>query len=142
MNAITPAQVMDLRTSVKWRTCDGQSAHIPAHIIYSASEVAWMVYVNGRIMAITPDLNVAGYLLRAERQEPGYVARILDPSTPCDLASLSPSDALAERARLASEARKQAAAAQASAAARVRRNQLIPPTKEELQALDIDDLLA
>lgn len=138
---LTPAIVQDLRTSVHWRVSDGTTNHIPAHIIYSASEDAWMVYVTGRIMCMTQDIAVAGHLLRSERQEPGYVARILDPASPCDIASLAPSDRLAAEARIRSEHRAAAAYAAARDQAATRRRELIPPTAEEIQSLDLDDLL-
>lgn len=132
---LTPASVMDLRTSVKWRVSNGTHADIPCHLQYSTSEDAWMLYVQGRIMAIGP-LDVVAFCAISERQEPGFITRILDPATPADIAALGPSAASAERQR-----REREAAAQRAHAARERaQNEAREMSPLTASRITLDDL--
>jgi hypothetical protein len=102
-HTLTPADIMDLRASLKWRTSNGESPLYP-HIIYLPADEAFLLVVDGRRMAVSKDPEVLAACLRNERAEPGYVRRVLDSTDDVQLAALNPAEAAQERSRRNAEA--------------------------------------
>lgn len=101
---LTPAAVQTLRDSLHWRVANGREDNWDtpgvALIIWSASDSLYILRCGGRPMAQSADIAPLAACLRAERAEPGFIARIMDPATDCRTASLAPDAALAEKHRL------------------------------------------
>lgn len=132
--ALTPANVMDLRTSITWRVNDGTIPEVP-HIIYAASEDGFILRAYGRPMCQHRDPALLAKLLRCERAEPGFIRRILDTREPCDVATLAP-DARAHQAALrAQEAARSRQLADDARDRQLARVRVIDPSR-----ISLDDL--
>lgn len=112
---LTPADIMDLRGSVRWRLVDTSLDGPSTPFICYAREDrmaqnapgyhpdAFVLHTEGHIRAISSRIEVLAACLRCEWAEPGFVRRIMDPRTDCATAALSPDLAAAERSRRAFE---------------------------------------
>lgn len=134
--SLTPADVQTLRDSIAWRAVDHAEYPAVPFIVWSASERGYILHAYRRPMALSVDPAPLLACLRCERHEPGFIRRIMDRSEPCDLASLSPDLAAVERAKAATEARRQAEGAQARAQQAARLAAMQQP-----QRLDLDDFV-
>lgn len=139
---LTTEAVLHLRASIRWRGQVDLDAAAAAIISWSESERAFMLHAYGRTMAQSADVLPLACMLKAERAERGFIARVLDSAEPPDIASLDPSAYVAaQAARRAEQARINAYARlrdlEAEAAAQRLRN--VP--KPDIAALDLDDLL-
>ena len=138
---ITPAQIMDLRASMRAAipldtSTIGQFAH--PSIIYLASDDAFGLVHGSRLKAVSADPALLAHILRCERAEPGFIDRILDPAEDCRMAALDPHAARLERQRARSEHLKSEADALAKSEALRRRNSILRP---DASTLELDDLL-
>lgn len=107
-------------------------------VTYILSEHAYALHSGGFTVAITPSDDLACYLLRNERIEPGYVRRILDPALPVDVALQPPEDRRAwQAARNAEAATARQQRAEAEEQARRRRTQLKPLDASDLTIEDL-----
>ena len=107
-------------------------------VTYILSEHAYALHSGGFTVAITPSDDLACYLLRNERIEPGYVRRILDPSLPVDVALQPPEERRAwQAARNAEAATARLQRQEAEDAARRRRTQLKPLDASNLSIEDL-----
>ncbi len=140
-SCLTPALVLELRGSIRWRINDGSVRPEP-HILWGQSMETYILWTDGRPQCAHADIGVLGYLLRAERAEPGFVARMLDTTFDPETMSLEPVEREArqaairearalEKQRLLDEANERA-----ERAARLRN---VP--KEDVGAIDLDTLL-
>lgn len=140
--AISVAEVLDLRVSLRSRIPD-LSAPVTAFsyvIRYNAESDTYELCMGDTCLCHHRDIRVVAALLRGERFEPGYIAKVLSAEYAPDHVTLDADSR--EHARLkAAEAAAQTKAARAAAddAARERRR-LIPET-EASDDLSIDDLL-
>lgn len=96
---LTPALVLELRASIRWRVASG-SIRPEAHIVLLPAEGKFAVWTDGRPQCAHADPAVCGYLLQAERAQPGFVAAILDTRTDPETACLEPVE---RAARLAAQ---------------------------------------
>ena len=135
--AITPSLVQDLRDSIQWRVSNGQTPLQP-HIIYMAAESRFLCLTSGRPQCAHADPRVLARLLICERAEPGFVARIMDPTTDCRTASLAPDAAAHERRRLDG---LRAEARQRDTADAERKRQRTIVARTDVGKLTLDDLL-
>ena len=87
---LTPAAVQSLRDSVRHRLSNHALALSPdaAFIIYGAPH--YILHAYGAVQAVSLDPAPLLAALRCEQAEPGFIRRILDPSTDCNVASLAP----------------------------------------------------
>lgn len=99
LSPLTPALIMDLRTSVAFRgSADGTNDRLGVpFLVYSPSEDAFVLHAYGSAQAMHQDPRVLGQMIRCERAEPGFIRRVLSAAEPCDVATLAPD----ERARYA-----------------------------------------
>jgi len=139
---LTPADVMDLRISARSRIPDlVASTQIAPCVRYNSSMDAYELHSQGNVLCWSARGEVILALLRAERFEPGYIGRALDPAYTIEEAAADADEReRSRRARAASAAqlRAQALAAEEAAAALRRRQgpQDCPPD------LSIDDLFS
>lgn len=131
---LTPADIMDLRTSLTWRVSDGTVPEVP-HIIYSASEDGFILRAYGRPMAQHRDPAVLAECLRQERAEPGFIRRILDPREDAFMAALDPASAAATRTQREADASRARAYREEQEAASTRRVAALNLTKIGLEDL-------
>lgn len=111
---LRPAEVLDLRVAAKAPTYDPGA--VPLAVQYNATTNAYELRMpNGPALTAHADIAVIGALLRAERFEPGFIRRVLDP------AYLPGEAALDADAR--EQARRERDATDASTRARVREDQ-------------------
>lgn len=109
-------------------------------VTFILTDNAYALHSGGFTVAITPSDEVACFLLRNERIEPGYVRRILDPALPIDIALEPPEDRRAwQAARNAEAATQRQQRAEAEDAARRRRTQLQPL---DASGMSIEDLFS
>lgn len=134
---LTPADVQDLRDSVRYRVSNGQGDPT-AHILYLPAEDRFLLRVDCRPMCASADITLLAACLRAERAEPGFVARIMDPAVDCRVASLAPDIAAAERRRLAGLNAEIAERARSDAE---RKRQSHIAGRVDVSKISLDDLL-
>lgn len=142
---LTAPDLMDLRLRMN-RTggfisdgVGGVLAQAP-WVTYIMTDHAYALHSGGFTVAITPKDEVACWLLRNERIEPGFVRRILDPALPIDVALEPPEERRAyQRQQNANAATARAQAAEDDAEARRRRTQLKPL---DASSLTIEDLFS
>lgn len=141
-HVLTPANVQDLRDSIRWRVSNGRDDTWTdpgvAYIIWGPADGHYILRAYGRPMAASHDIAVLAACLRAERAEPGFIARILDPATDCRTASLSPDLAAAERRRLAALAAE--VRSRASLDAELKRTRAVN-RRVDVSKIELDDLL-
>lgn len=79
---LTPADVADLRASVSGPTrAMGGFVRLPVpHVIFTPADNRFALLRDGHLLATHPRVEVLGELMRAERQEPGFIARVLSPA--------------------------------------------------------------
>jgi hypothetical protein len=136
---MTPADLTLLRASItpSLRSLGGGVNMGVPYILYLPADDLFCLHQGGSPQCKSADPALLGYMLRRERQEPGFIARALSPALDPETALL-PAPALAARqsaldAQSASTAR--AREASEDAAWRKRRLQLLDPT-----AISLDDL--
>lgn len=116
---LTPADVMELRASVRWRLSD-QSLGGPTEagsltssipfICYARDDRmamnapgyhpdAFVLHTEGHLRAISKRIEVLGACLRCEFAEPGFTNRIMDARVDCEEATLTPDEAAGLRSR-------------------------------------------
>ena len=112
---LTPADVMDLRASIRWSLSDRSLGPPDIPFICFAREDrmaqnapgyapdAFVIHTEGHIRALSPRIEVLAACLRCEWAEPGFMRRIMNSNEDCHLASLNPDEAAAERSRRAFE---------------------------------------
>lgn len=100
---LTPALVLELRASIRWRIADGSVRPEP-HLIYSPSMERYIMWCDGRPQCAHEDIAPLAYLLKAERAEPGFTARMLSTEFDPETTSLEPVER-AKRMAAAREAR-------------------------------------
>ena len=117
MLQLTPADIMDLRASVRWHLNTVVAKDVPVPFICYArtdrsamnapgySDEAFALYAEGHLWAVSTRIEILTACLRCEYAEPGFMRRVMDPREDCALASLSPDVANAERSRRAFEAK-------------------------------------
>jgi len=132
---LTIADVLTLRASIRWRTNVTLPDSLP-RIVYSASDDAYVLHHNGRIQAQHEDIGVLAALLRGERAEPGFIARVVQSHEPPDAATLAPDARRAQQARDNAEAAKRRLYASTEAADAKRRVSLLDASR-----LTLDDLI-
>lgn len=131
---LTPADIMDLRGSVRWQLASTLVSFEAPFICYAREDrmaqnapgwhpEAFVLHTEGHMRAISHRIEVLAACLRCEWAEPGFMRRILNPAEDCHLASLTPDEAAAERSRRAFEEK----AIRTYAAEEARRNK--PPVK-------------
>lgn len=103
----------------------------------------FICWTDGRPQCAHADPAVVGYLLKAERAEPGFVARLMDTTWDPETMCLEPVERLARQGAIREAAAKvrfaaEEAAREARAAAARLRN--VPQARP--QALGLDDLLS
>lgn len=108
---MSPTDVQTLRDSVRYRLADPLGDPGFAYIRFAADEAMtanhpagpddYVLHSDGRLQAISPNIGLLATALACEHAEPGFIARIMDTHTPCDVASLAPDllHAEAERRR-------------------------------------------
>lgn len=107
---LTPADIMNLRESVRWRLTDTIDGPSVPFICYASEDRmaqnapgydpdAFVLHTEGHMRAISPRIEVLAACLRCEFAEPGFVSRILNPREDCHVASLAPDEAAAARSR-------------------------------------------
>lgn len=134
MPALTPTDIMALRTSIRWRGSIGEFAHRAAILYYPADDCFGLL-ADGRVMATSADIRLLGECLRQERAQPGFIRRIMDPTFDCFTASLDPAGfARTVAQQRADAARAKLLAEEAAEIARRRRNAI------DVRRLDLDDL--
>jgi len=136
---LTPADVADLRASVSGPTrAMGGFVRLPVpHIIYVPADDRFALLRDGHLLASHRHIEVLGALLRTERQEPGFIARVLSPAEDPERALDAAPDRSA-RQQSAEAARQGAADALCAADAAAwerRRLSLLNPA-----AITLDDL--
>lgn len=138
---LTPSLVDELRSSIRWRINDGSVRPEP-HIIYGRSMETFILWTDGRPQCTHEDIGVLAYLLRAERAEPGFTARMLSTEFDPETMSLEPVErearlaALREQRALDRQRLLDEAEARHAARARLRN---VP--KEDVREIDLDSLL-
>lgn len=141
---LTPAEVMELRASVKRPgPADGTFAlALRPHIIYRAAEgyepALWELHAYGRLQALSARPEPLLTALAREAAEPGFLIRLLNPALNCEDALL-PAASLNARMAAAiaeAEARERSALEADDAAWRARRVQLLDPSAITLEDLD------
>lgn len=96
---LTPALVLALRASIRWRVASGSIRPEP-HLIWSPSDGVFILWTDGRPQCAHADPATVCYLLQAERAQPGFVAAILDVRCDPETACLEPVE---RAARLAAQ---------------------------------------
>lgn len=139
---LTEVDLLDLRTRMArvGFISDGVSGVLAQApwITYILSTHEYALHSLGFTVAVTGRDDVACYLLRAERLEPGYVRTILDPRTDVTVALQSPEARAAyHSARNAEAATRRAAEAEHAEAARRRRVQLRLPDPTTVDLADL-----
>lgn len=107
-------------------------------ITFILSDHSYALHSGGFTVAVTPSDEIACWLLRNERIEPGYVRRILDPALPIDVALEPPEDRRAWQAQQNANAASARAQRDADAAAAQRRRTQLQPL--DASAMSIEDL--
>jgi hypothetical protein len=134
---LTPADIMELRASVRWRLSD-QGAGGPTRagdlissipfICYAREDrmaqnapgydpEAFVLHTQGHMRAISKRIEMLGECLRQEFAQPGFMVRVMDERENCEVALLDPASA----AVLASRRRFEEAATRAYAEEEKRR---------------------
>lgn len=133
---INAGDVMSLRTTrpvLDFRAPAGQPV-----VAFNAETDSYDLIVGGKVVATTHALHVVAALLRGERYEPGFIAAVLDASTPADELALDADERerrRSDRAVAAAHARQRA-----QEAAEARRAQARPPSAVDPSA-DLSDFL-
>ena len=152
MYELTPADVMDLRASVRWPLAD-PSVDGPQtpYITYARegrmalnapgfSEEAFALYVRGHIRAISTRPEVLGACLRCEYAEPGFIDRILNPAVDCETVTLNPDERALLESRRRFEAKRDREAAEAAARTARKPSPTKAPRQPDPKTLTLDDL--
>ena len=139
---LTPADVMDLRLSVRSRIPDPTADVALAPCVrYNAAQDSYELHGNGNVLCWSHKGEVILALLRAERFEPGYIRRALDPAYTIEEAAASADDAeRSRRDRAASEAQVRLQRREAEEAAGRQLRAALP--QATIDALSLDDLLS
>lgn len=103
---LTPADIMDLRLSVRALVADPTGATLIAPCVrYNPAGDTYELHQQGNVLCAHPRGEVILALLRAERFEPGYIRRALDPQYTIEEAAQDADEAeRARRKRAASDA--------------------------------------
>ena len=128
LQPLTPADIMLLRASVSTRSADGTNGSVGVpFIVYIPSDDAFALHAYGACQCVHEDPRLLAQMLRCERAEKGFIARVLSPLEPCTVAGLSP-DERARFARHQANVREQQRASREAAeeAARRRANMIDP----------------
>lgn len=107
---LTPADIMDLRASIRWHLTDPLTSFEAPFICYAREDRmaqnapgyhpdAFVIHTEGHIRAISPRIEVLAACLKCEWAEPGFMKRILNPAVDCHEASLTPDESAALRSR-------------------------------------------
>lgn len=139
---LTEADLMDLRVRMKYPgfVRDGSEGVMLAApwLTYLLASHEYVVHSQGFVVAVTPSDDVACWLLRNERIEPGYCRAILDPACDVTVALQSPEARAAHiRARNAEAATQRLQRQEAEEAARRRRTRLQPLDASNLSIEDL-----
>ncbi len=131
---LTPAIIMDLRASCpSLRTLGGGVNFGIPYIVYLPADEAFALIHDGSPQCKHPDARVLGALLAAEREERGFIKRILSASEDCESVILP--DRAAKRAAFNAKLTAERSARDAEAFARRRLQARVPA------AISLDDLL-
>lgn len=136
-STLTPAQITDLRASLRTRATVGALVH-EAYITYLPADAAFLLVCDGRAMALSADLSALAACLIQERAERGYILRVLDATAPPDEASLDPASrqqAFAQRQASAARIRELERQADEKRRERIRRGLV------DVAKLTLDDLM-
>lgn len=136
VSALTPAQITDLRASIRYRGATVGKDAESVYVIYYPADAAFGLVVGSRLMAISADLEALASCLVAERAERGFIARVLDSAEPPDGASLDPAGRARANASRAADAARLRLQEDADADYARRRASHIDVAK-----LDLEDLL-
>lgn len=109
-------------------------------VTYLLASHEYVLHNQGYVIAITPSDDVACYLLRNERIEPGYVRRILDPALPIDVALEPPEERRAWTVQQNANAATARAQRDADALAAQRRRTQLQPL--DASGMSIEDLFS
>lgn len=140
---LSTADVMDLRVSIRSRIPDitAATASVPC-VRYNSTLDGYELHAGGNVLCWTRKLEVVAALLRGERFEPGFIAKVLDPrQMPDELALAADEREARSRARAAIEAQGRARIRAEEDAARERRLRAGGPS-EAPDDLSLDDLLS
>lgn len=133
---LTPPDVMDLRAScASLRGLGGGVNMNVPFILYLPADDLYCLHAYGSPQAKSANPAVLAACLRAERAEPGFIRRILDPSEPCTVATLSPDARARYASRVAETAALQREAAETAREAAYRRAHVIDPAR-----ISLDDI--
>lgn len=136
---LTPADIVLLRMSLRNRVLDVGSTDPPI-VRYNRTNDAYELVEAGVLLCSSPHLEVVGALLRAERYEPGFIRRILNPRDNPSVALLDADDRERQRTLDAETAAKARYAAQ-EADERRRAAQFHRPAVAPSDDLSLGDLL-
>ena len=117
--ALTSADIVDLRGSVRWRLTNA-TLGVPEHVAFICyaredpmsqnapgySPGAFALHAYGHRQAVSDRLEVLAACLRCEASEPGFIRRIMNLSEDPNLMVLSPDLLAAQRSRRAFEAKR------------------------------------
>lgn len=139
---ITPTDIMDLRLSIRSRIPDilSETSIVPC-VRYNSTQDTYELHMGGVILCHSPKGDVVLALLRAERFEPGYIRKALDPLYNIEEAAASADDrerARRERAAWDTSIRSKAIAEEEEA----RQRRFRTPISDAPADLDIDTLFS
>lgn len=150
--SLTPADIMDLRASVRWRLTDPISNAGVPFICYCREDnlarnapgydpEAFAIHTQGHLRAISHRLEVLGECLRQEWARPGFMIDIMDSRLDCTQALLDPASQEALRSRQAWEAKaaREYAAEEARRVSASRRATPKPPAVD-LSTINPEDI--
>ncbi|WCD44129.1 hypothetical protein Kuura_051 [Caulobacter phage Kuura] len=102
--SLTAAAVMDFRASARAIVPDFRASASSASCRFNPECDGFELVVNGVVLGWARDLAVVAALMRAERWEPGFIGRVLDPAYVPDELALDADGREASRMRRADEA--------------------------------------
>lgn len=139
---LTPADIMDLRLSVRSRIPDMLTAtSVVPCIRYNSVQDTYEVHLHGQVLCHSPRGEVVLALLRGERFEPGFVRKVLDSGYTVEEVALDGDEReRSRRNRAAVEASQRARTQLEEDEARARRLRTPAPVSAPSD-LDLDDLL-
>lgn len=139
---LTVAEVLDLRVAAKATSYDPGAPTAAYAISFNASSHAYELrqgHASGPIVTAHADIAVIGALVRAERFEPGFMRRVLDPAyMPDELALDVDARERSRRQRAANDAQSRARVREAQERAAAERR--LTPPQDAPDDLSISDL--
>jgi len=137
MTSLTPAAVMDLRTSLHVRPSDGTFAYLFRPWMMQREDGVWELHAYGKLQALGTGPIIMSAIER-ERREPGFIADLLNPATDCERVLQPAAEKRAYAANVEALNARLLAEREAAEAAewRKRRVQQFDPTRVNLSDLD------